>query len=128
MADVTIDFELDVFGDHDQITHVVFHCFVCFVHCFVSVPPRGDKPIIHNSIKYSQIVDKLLKHGKVFVMEHENPYVMEAVQWFKTKASLRPFHAIAEDAGMNVQNLRYQAMNILAGKTTNKRGKSRKTK
>lgn len=70
----------------------------------------------------------MLKHGKVFVMEHENPYVMEAVQWFKTKAILRPFNEIAEDAGMSVQNLRYQAMNILAGKTTNKRVKPRKTK
>jgi hypothetical protein len=69
-----------------------------------------------------------MKCGIVLVMEHENPYVMEAVQWFKTKAILRPFNEIAEDAGMSVQNLRYQAMNILAGKTTNKRVKPRKTK
>ena len=69
-----------------------------------------------------------MKCGNVIVMEHENPYVMEAVQWIKTKASLRPFHAIAEDAGMSVQNLKYQAMNIIIGKTTkDRRGRKRKT-
>ena len=69
-----------------------------------------------------------MKCGNVLVMEHENPYVMEAVQWIKTKANLRPWKQIANDAGMTTNNLRYEAMYIIAGrKSTGKRGRPRKT-
>jgi hypothetical protein len=65
--------------------------------------------------------------GTLIVMETNNPYIEEAVQWLRTKATLRDFADIAKDAGMKPASLKYLAMNILAGRSINKRGRPRKT-
>lgn len=57
-----------------------------------------------------------------------NPYIEEAVNWLLKKASMRDFHEIARDAGIAPQTLKYQALQIIAGKTRGKRGRPRKDK
>ena len=57
-------------------------------------------------------------------MDKRDAFVKEAAQWLLIQRTLRPLSAIAKDAGMSVNALKYHAKKLVDGSVTVKQEES----
>jgi hypothetical protein len=57
-------------------------------------------------------------------MDKRDAFVREAAQWLLIQRTLRPLSAIAKDAGMSVNALKYHAKKLVDGSVTVKQEES----